>query len=170
MPSIEEATSVPQSKSPSPEDERQVVESMEQKVRVPDLTPERLETLTAFPIFGTDETPEPGSSGTILLNLGGLLAEESFSFTDNNSIEWTWAVTRAREYAASIRDVALFTYSQYGIDEAMVVQQYPSLDKNYAMTTDLSIPVLLVLFQSKLLCIDGWHRLVRPDSWASIPA
>lgn len=43
-----------------------------------------------------------------------------------------------------------------------IQQNYEGIDLDYARTTDLARPLLLIPFgESEILLIDGWHRLAR---------
>ena len=63
-----------------------------------------------------------------------------------------------------------FRPADFGISLALVKAQYPGMDADYALTTDLTRPLLLTLFArhkaedeepNTLQLLDGWHRLFK---------
>ena len=98
------------------------------------------------------------------------LSDESFSMQDVDGWQYHWNVTRARTVAEQSGQVFRFRPADFGLTLALVKEQYPDIDADYAMTTDLDRPLLLTLFQrhkagddepNTLQLLDGWHRLVK---------
>ncbi|MGC4044856.1 MAG: hypothetical protein QM758_13770 [Armatimonas sp.] len=89
------------------------------------------------------------------------MSDQVFQFTDEEGTEWHWNASQGMRIAlASGKGPMAFYPSDCGLDEAQVRSQYPELDETYALTTDLSKPVLFVPFTNGTsILIDGWHRL-----------
>ncbi len=103
-----------------------------------------------------------------------LLPEESFRdevyrMTDADGSTYQWNVALGRQLAQKRGEVTTFCPAEFGITTQHIRQRYPELDESYAMTCPLARPLLFAPFKGVSQLIDGWHRLVRPDSWASIP-
>lgn len=72
-----------------------------------------------------------------------------------------WDVTRGNEIAADGREPLLFSLEEQGVTVEKIAALYPDIDQAYAMTTDLSRPLLFIPFFGEVLLIDGFHRLWR---------
>lgn len=70
-----------------------------------------------------------------------------------------WDVTRGLEIAADGRETLLFFLATHGVTPEKVEALYEGINEEYAMTTDLSRPLLFIPFCGQMLLIDGHHRL-----------
>ena len=100
----------------------------------------------------------------------GSSEDQVYSLEDAASWQWHWNVTEGLRLAQARGEVLTFSPRAWGITVEHLWERYPALDAAYAPTTDLKRPLLFVPHQGTAQLIDGWHRLVRPDSWISIPA
>ncbi len=107
--------------------------------------------------------------GFIRLSLCSL-TDESFSMQDIDGWQYHWNVTRATQIAELSCNLFRFRPADFGLTLDLVKEQYPDMDAAYAMTTDLSRPLLLTLFVRQLAgvdepntlqLLDGWHRLYK---------
>lgn len=96
--------------------------------------------------------------------------DEAFSMHDVDGWQYHWNVTRARAMAEQTGHLFRFRPADFGLSLALVKGQYPGMDADYALTTDLSRPLLLTLFArhkakneepNTLQLLDGWHRLFK---------
>lgn len=89
------------------------------------------------------------------------LRDETFSF-EHNGQTYLWNVSRAKAIIAERpRDPDHFRPAEQGVTREHLEERYPTLDWEYARTTDLAQPLLFVPFAGRAQCIDGWHRLGR---------
>ena len=72
-----------------------------------------------------------------------------------------WDVTRAQEMVRDGRQPMLFSLPDHVVSIEKVCELYADIDPEYAMTTDLSRPLIFVPFFGECLLIDGWHRLYK---------
>lgn len=76
--------------------------------------------------------------------------------------QWHFHIDRALALAQRFCTLFTIRLSECGITPERVLSQYPELDREYALTTDLSRPLLFVPRPDKPdedICIDGWHRV-----------
>lgn len=72
-----------------------------------------------------------------------------------------WDVTQGNEIAKA-HSIMTFRPTDFEMTLEWIVQNYESLDWEYAKTTDLTKPILVIPFgECEILLIDGWHRLAR---------
>jgi hypothetical protein len=89
------------------------------------------------------------------------LRDEKFEF-QHEGHTYVWNVTNAwRLIEATPREPDYFRPAEQGVTVEHLKMRYPSLDWEYAKTTDLSRPLLFVPFQGKAQLLDGWHRVAR---------
>lgn len=89
------------------------------------------------------------------------IGEETFSF-QHEGHTLVWNVTKAWKIVGERpRDPDFFRPAEQGVTVAHLMERYPSLDWEYAKTTDLTRPLLFVAYRGKAQMIDGWHRLAR---------
>lgn len=72
-----------------------------------------------------------------------------------------WDVTRGGQIVADGRDPLRFSLPGHGVTVEKVRELYRGLDEAYAMTTDLTRPLLMIPFFGECLLVDGWHRLFK---------
>lgn len=96
--------------------------------------------------------------------------DEAFSMHDIDGWQYHWNVTRARTIAEQSGQLFRFRPADFSLTLDLVKEQYPDMDADYAMTTNLSRPLLLTLFvrqmagedePNTLQLLDGWHRLYK---------
>jgi hypothetical protein len=91
----------------------------------------------------------------------GSLWDEVFSLNTPDGWQYTWNVTHGRRIAEARGELTFFSPKQWDITPAAVLEMYCDLDADYAMTTDLSKPLLFLVFHGKPQLADGWHRLYK---------
>lgn len=89
------------------------------------------------------------------------LHDEIFSYEDSTGLQYHWNVTMGRRFAEARNEVRRFSLTEHGITIPFIHSQYTNLDEAYALTTDLSRPILLIPIGDKVCLADGWHRLYR---------
>ena len=73
-----------------------------------------------------------------------------------------WDVTRGNAIAADGRPTLPFRLADYDITLEWIQQNYQEIDLEYARTTDMTRPFLVIPFgRDECLIVDGWHRLTR---------
>ena len=124
------------------------------------------------PFLHKPKLKEDRASNAVFLRLEllGSPTDESFSMQDIDGWQYHWNVTRARCIAEQSGHVFRFRPADFGLSLALVKEQYPDMDDDYALTTDLTRPLLLTLFVRQLAgddepntlqLLDGWHRLYK---------
>jgi hypothetical protein len=89
------------------------------------------------------------------------LHDEIFSYEESTGFQYHWNVTMGRRLAEARNDVRRFSLQEHGITIPFIHSQYTNLNEAYALTTDLSRPILLIPIGDKFCLADGWHRLFR---------
>ncbi|MGC4044735.1 MAG: hypothetical protein QM758_13160 [Armatimonas sp.] len=103
-----------------------------------------------------DSTKGPG---ILLLSL----SDQVFTFVDAEGGQWHWNASEGMRIAlASGREPLAFYPTDHGLDIPQLQSQYTDLDLEYALTTDLTKPILFIPFwDGTHVLIDGWHRLAH---------
>ncbi len=87
------------------------------------------------------------------------LFDEVYSTEDNDGTQYHWNVTKGLRLAKSKGVVHTVSLSQMGVTMERIRAQYEGMNEFYAMTTDLTKPILFVPLKGEDQLIDGWHRL-----------
>jgi hypothetical protein len=111
--------------------------------------------------MATPPTPLDGleSPGVVVLHI----TDQVFQFNDESGTEWHWNASQGmRIVLAAGREPEAFYPGDSGLDEAQIRRQYPDIDEAYALTTDLTKPILFIPFHDGThVLIDGWNRLLH---------
>ena len=70
-------------------------------------------------------------------------------------------ITRGNALVADGRKTEIFSLADHGVTMAFIYQNYEEINLEYAITTDLSRPLLFLPLHNARLLADGWHRLAR---------
>jgi hypothetical protein len=87
------------------------------------------------------------------------LFDEVFSTEDLQGVQYHWNVTKGRKLAEKRGEVHIISLSQMGVTIERIRQQYDGMNEFYALTTDISKPLLFVPLKGEDQLLDGWHRL-----------
>lgn len=91
----------------------------------------------------------------------GSLSDQVYSMEDEEGWQYHWSVTAALQLGKQHDRLRVFSLSDADITPERILSQYPDLDEVYALNTDISRPLLFVMFKGKDQLIDGWHRLYK---------
>lgn len=91
----------------------------------------------------------------------GAATDQVFSLEDESGTQFHWSVRVARDLAERFCSVERISLSALGVTLELLRRHYPDLDEEYALTTDLTQPVLFVPFRDQIQLIDGFHRLAH---------
>src|SRR5260370_23939587 len=89
---------------------------------------------------------------------------QSYEHTDEHGTTRAWDVTQGIQIASDGRPTVPLNLEQLGLTAERIETLYEGIDREYAMTTDLSEPLLVIPFFDAILVIDGWHRLLSAAS------
>jgi hypothetical protein len=89
------------------------------------------------------------------------LTDQVYSLQDEAGYQWHWSVSEARRLAEARGELFLVSLEEMGVTIDLIRRQYDGMDEAYALTTDLSRPLLFVPFRDKCQLIDGWNRLFK---------
>jgi hypothetical protein len=87
------------------------------------------------------------------------LFDEVFSTEDLEGTQYHWNVTKARRIAEKRGEVHIVSLSQMAATMERIREQYDGMNEVYALTTDLTKPLLFVPLKGEDQLLDGWHRL-----------
>ncbi len=87
------------------------------------------------------------------------LFDEVFSTEDLQGTQYHWNVTKGRRIAEKRGEVHIVSLSQMGATIERIREQYDGMNEFYALTTDLSKPLLFVPMGEEQQLIDGWNRI-----------
>ncbi len=91
------------------------------------------------------------------------LSDQVFSTETEEGVQYHWNVTKGLRLARERGVVHVVSLTQMGVTRERIRAQYDGLNEAYALTTDLSHPIVFVPLEGKDKLVDGWHRLVRHD-------
>jgi molybdopterin/thiamine biosynthesis adenylyltransferase len=89
------------------------------------------------------------------------LEDQVYSMQDDVGAQYHWSVSEALELAQKRGELVTISLSEMGVTPERVLHHYDGLNIAYAMTTDLSKPLLFIPFDGQHRLIDGHHRLFR---------
>src|SRR5690349_13797913 len=89
------------------------------------------------------------------------LTDQVYSMEDNEGWQWHWNVAEGWRIAEARGEIFTVSLLELGVNVERIRRQYDDMDEAYALTTDLSKPLLFVPFREKCQLIDGWHRLFK---------
>ncbi len=101
----------------------------------------------------------------VLLLTDGTLVElpplwhRSYQHVAEDGTLRVWDVTRGLEIAGDGRSVQLFSLEEHQVTTEAIETHYNGIDRSYALSTDLTQPLLFIPFLGSVLLIDGYHRL-----------
>ena len=71
--------------------------------------------------------------------------------------QWHWSILAATAFAQARNEVVVISLAEMEITAPMLLHLYPDIDPAYALTTDLSRPLLFAPIGDKVRLIDGSH-------------
>src|ERR1051325_1946903 len=89
------------------------------------------------------------------------LTDQVYSLEDEQGWQYHWSVTEAKARPEARGELYTVSLSDMGVTPEKVRERYDGLDEAYAMTTDLTRPLIFVPFAGKDQLIDGHHRLFK---------
>ena len=90
----------------------------------------------------------------------GSAFDQVFSYDTEDGWQYHWSVAEAKRRAEAtvLSEISL---SETGMTRELILSLYPDLDERYALTRDLTQPLLFLPFYGKHVLIDGWHRTYK---------
>ena len=98
---------------------------------------------------------------SVLVMQVGDLSDQAFCLTDEEGWQHWWNVTQGLRLGMKNHLPQVFSLSQAEITPESILKHNSEIDETYAITTDLTKPLLFVPFKGKDQLIDGWHRLMK---------
>jgi hypothetical protein len=89
------------------------------------------------------------------------LNDQVYSLQDCQGWQYHWAVSEAKAQAEARGERVVVSLSEMGVTPEKIRKHYDGLEEAYAMTTDLTRPLIFVPFQGRDQLIDGHHRLFK---------
>ena len=89
------------------------------------------------------------------------LTDQVYSMQDDLGWQWHWSVSEALKRAQTCGELFTVSLSEMEITTERIRPQYDGMDEEYAMSTDLTRPLIFVPFREKHQLIDGWNRLFK---------
>ncbi len=110
------------------------------------------------------EKPSPDISDylprVMVLSMGSL-SDQIYSLEDEQGWQYHWNVTRGMELAQVCSSLTFFYPEEEGLTVEVLRLAYVGLDESYALTTDVTRPLLFLHLHGKMQLVDGWHRLFK---------
>jgi hypothetical protein len=91
----------------------------------------------------------------------GSLTDQVYSFQTEDGWQRHWSVNEARKRAEANAEPMTISLAETGMTADIARRLYPGLDETYAVTTDLTKPLLFVPLDGECVLIDGWHRTFK---------
>lgn len=101
------------------------------------------------------------SHPTVLVAKRPDITHQSFTHVAEDGMMRAWDVTEGNRLAATDHKLMLFPLDYHQVTPEKVRGFYPELNGAYALSTDLTRPLLFIPFFGQCLMIDGWHRLYK---------
>jgi hypothetical protein len=98
---------------------------------------------------------------TVVVIVADSAHDKIFSYEDSQGLQHHWNITKGIKLAQARDDLHPISLKELGITVPFIHSQYTNLDEAYALTTDLTRPLLFVPLGDKVCLVDGWHRLYR---------
>lgn len=89
------------------------------------------------------------------------LVDQIFSLETPSGWQFHWSVSEARRYAEARGELLPLSLSEYQMTLERLRKHYPDVDETYALTTDLTEPLLFVPLENAIQLIDGFHRVAK---------
>ncbi len=87
-----------------------------------------------------------------------------YEFHSGNGFTYFWDTTFGQRIARAHGAPMEISLSELGITVEQIRRLYHGMDEAYALTTDITRPILFVPFGDEVVLVDGWNRAVRHDS------
>jgi hypothetical protein len=87
-----------------------------------------------------------------------------YEFHSDNGFTYFWDTTFGQRIARAHGMPVEISLSEMGITVEQIRRLYHGMDEAYALTTDITQPLVFVPFGDEVVLVDGWHRAVRHDS------
>ena len=91
----------------------------------------------------------------------GSLRDQVYSMQDEQGWQYYWSVAEATRRALTGAEWLVFSLTEAGITPEVIRRLYDGMDETFALTRDLSCPLLFVPLGESHQLIDGWHRLFK---------
>ncbi len=91
----------------------------------------------------------------------GDLGGQIYGWNAPDGSQWYWSIVAATAFAHARDEVVMISLGDMGMTPELLLRQYPELDVAYALTTDISQPLLFVPLEGKVRLIDGSHRVCK---------
>jgi hypothetical protein len=89
------------------------------------------------------------------------LMDQVFSLETPSGWQYHWSISEARRYAEARGELWNISLSEYQMTLERLREHYPDVDEDYALTTDLTEPLLFVPLGESIQLIDGYHRVAQ---------
>ncbi len=95
-----------------------------------------------------------------MVALGGP-TDQVYCLDAEDGWQYYWSVAAGLKIAREKGVLHSVCLSESGITLDMLSRLAPEIDRDYALMTDLTQPLLFIPFKGKDQLIDGWHRLYK---------
>lgn len=87
--------------------------------------------------------------------------DQIYTWDAPDKTQWYWSILAATAFAQARNEVVVISLAEMEITAPMLLHLYPDIDPAYALTTDLSQPLLFAPIGDKVRLIDGSHRVLK---------
>ena len=87
--------------------------------------------------------------------------DQIYTWDAPDKTQWHWSILAATAFAQARNEVVVISLAEMEITAPMLLHLYPDIDPAYALTTDLSQPLLFAPIGDKVRLIDGSHRVMK---------
>ena len=87
--------------------------------------------------------------------------DQIYTWNAPNGEQWHWSIVAATAFAHARNEVSSISLADTGMTLRLLLRQYPDIDVAFALTTNLSRPLLFVPLEEKVRLIDGSHRVYK---------
>ena len=91
----------------------------------------------------------------------GAPGDQIYTWDAPGGMQYHWSIVAATAFAQARNEIVTISLAELGITGPTLLQVYPDLDPAYAITTDLSQPIIFVPIGDKVRLIDGGHRVCK---------
>lgn len=91
----------------------------------------------------------------------GSFTDQIYSLQDEHDVQYHYNVSEGMRLAQQRGSLGVFLPLEAGVTVEQIRLAYVDMDESYALTTDLTRPLLFLTLHGKTQLADGWHRLFR---------
>ena len=87
--------------------------------------------------------------------------DQIYTWNAPSGEQWHWSIVAATAFAHARNEIRSISLADMDMTLGLLLRLYPDINVEYALTTDVSQPLLFVPLEEKVRLIDGSHRVCK---------